>query len=160
MFTAQSALIYRRLARTPFVLSSASSGVLCSVGLVNFAASAHLCHQALRLIFSAADLPYRLTQSCLLCCLNWRCSVDLGAIGRQLADSGAEFARRNPKSWYACFIGTFLGAICLSLHESDCLGDDAPTSEKTFLLRRQHSDGARALHGASGPRAVRQPIDR
>ena len=32
--------------------------------------------------------------------------------------------------------------------------------KKTFLLHRQHSDGARAVHGYDGTLSERQPIDR
>ena len=32
--------------------------------------------------------------------------------------------------------------------------------KKTFLLHRQHSDGARAVHGDDAPRSAHQPIDR
>jgi hypothetical protein len=35
-----------------------------------------------------------------------------------------------------------------------------PKLKKTFLLRRQHSDGTRVVHGYHAARAVRQQIDR
>ena len=75
----------------------------CSLRLVNLTASALFASAVC--FAQSLDLRPRLRAVSpsprLLCCL---CSVDLDATGRQLADGDAAIGRRNPRSWYACFL--------------------------------------------------------